>query len=666
MTFRLVLVVLFYRKNAQMYNYSTFDNIRNRIADKLLLMGLIFSVPASVVSGYRIISMGLEAQFIVDVLITIILIAVFLTRNKTNYRKRMAFLIGYVFLLGIFSLYTWGLWGLGIFIFFFTIVLTTTLFGMRYGLGVMVISVVVFVVFALSIHYQWITYRWDFNTLAHSSSQWVLRGVFFIVYSSIIVITLGLVYNDFEMIYKNLVANEERFNLALVSVNEVVWDLDLTGLNSYRSKNFSTVFPNIDPSFTLSIENWMKFVYHKDLELVNNAVEAIISGATSDINIEYRLKTKHDGTQWLLTRGRIVSYSNAGKPKRIVGTHSDITSRKEMERILIESEERFRMLFMNANDAILLIAGGIIVDVNKSCLQFFGTTREQLVGLELSDVSCSSVDNQECSERLALLFSDAKNGIFKRVEWEFKRADGRILDSIMSIGMLYNESKPIFQIILHDITERKRFEQLKLNAIVETEERERLRLAGDLHDDVGPLLSSLNMYLSLLNREQTENKDEIVSNMQSIIKETIKSVRVISNNISPHTLNNYGLAMAVRSFLEQGSKLLEINIEENLGGARFTTIVEVMVYRITKELFNNTVKYAKANSVWVSMNLRDNFLHLTYRDDGVGFDFERVVGEAKAGIGLLNMINRVKSLKGKYRFDSKPGEGTRFDMLIRI
>jgi signal transduction histidine kinase len=252
------------------------------------------------------------------------------------------------------------------------------------------------------------------------------------------------------------------------------------------------------------------------------------------------------------------------------------------------------------------------------------------------------------------------------VEWEFKRADGTTVDSIMSIGMLYNESKPIFQIILHDITERKHFEQLKLNAIVETEERERLRLAGDLHDDVGPLLSSLNMYLSLLTREQTENKNEIVSNMQSIIKETIKSVREISNNISPHTLNKYGLAMAVRSFLEQGSKLLEVNFEENLEDARFSTIVEVMVYRITKELFNNTVKYANANSVWVRMNLRDNFLHLSYNDDGVGFDFERVIGEGTTGIGLLNMINRVKSLKGKYRFDSKPGEGTRFDMLIRI
>lgn len=80
-----------------MLSYSSFDNIRNRIADKLLLMGLIFSIPASVVSGYRIITMGLEAQFSFDILITIILIVVYLTRSKTNYKKRMAFLLGYVF-----------------------------------------------------------------------------------------------------------------------------------------------------------------------------------------------------------------------------------------------------------------------------------------------------------------------------------------------------------------------------------------------------------------------------------------------------------------------------------------------------------------------------------------------------------------------------------------
>lgn len=649
-----------------MIRYSNFDKIRNRIADKLLLMGLVFSIPASVVSGYRIIAMGLEAQFIVDILITIILVVAYLTRSKTNYRKRMIFLLGYVFLLGIFSLYTWGLWGLGLLIFFFTIVLATTLFGLRYGLGLMGLSVLVIIGFTLSVHYQWITYSWDFNTLMQSSSQWILRGVFFIVYASIIVVTLGLVYNNFEKIYKDLVINEERFNLALINVNEVVWDIDLLGSNSYRSKNFAKVFPNIDASFILSIKNWLKFVYENDLKLVNNAVDAIISGATSDINIEYRLKTKNGGTQWVLTRGRIVSYNSTGKPQRIVGTHSDITPRKEMERILTESEERFRMLFMNANDAILLIAGTTIVEVNNSCLLFFGMRRDEIVGLELSDITCRSEDYQDCTKRLSMLFNDAQNGIIKKVEWEFKRADGSLVDSIMSIGMVYNKSKPIFQIILHDISERKQFEKEKLLAVIETEERERLTLAANLHDDVGPLLSSLNMYLSLLGREQTNNKKEIFANMQGILKETIKSVREISSNISPQNIITYGLVKAIDSFLEKGQDFLKINFSHNMGSRRISRVVEVMCFRIFKELFNNTLKYAQANTVWVNLNIEDEILLFSYRDNGVGFDMENTLQQGNIGMGLLNIINRLKTLKATYTFDSKPGNGVIFEMKLRL
>jgi PAS domain S-box-containing protein len=649
-----------------MTKYHSFDTIRNQIADKLLLVGLIVSIPAAIASGYRIIIMGVKVQFIVDILIAFILIVAHLTRRKTNYRKRMAFLLGYVFMLGWISLNTWGLWGFGLFIMFFSIIFTTTLFGIRYGLGLMGISIVIIVILTLSVHYEWISFQWDFNALSHSTLQWVLRGVFFLVYSSITVITIGLIHNSFEKINKNLAVSEERYDLALESVNEVIWELDVKTKKAFVSKKFFEILHFVPNEFALDFDSWRNLIHPEDIEEVMKNIREHMSNFSPSANIEYRIKNNLGKWQWILTKGKIIDRDEQGNPIRVLGTHTDIGPRKELEQILKESEVRYRKLFMNANDAIMLIADGTIIDINNIAIDFFGLGREQLVGLELSELSCKYDDSQDCSDRLSKLFFDAQKGTSNKVEWEFKRADGTTVDSIMSIGMLYNESKPIFQIILHDITERKHFEQLKLNAIVETEERERLRLAGDLHDDVGPLLSSLNMYLSLLTREQTENKNEIVSNMQSIIKETIKSVREISNNISPHTLNKYGLAMAVRSFLEQGSKLLEVNFEENLEDARFSTIVEVMVYRITKELFNNTVKYANANSVWVRMNLRDNFLHLSYNDDGVGFDFERVIGEGTTGIGLLNMINRVKSLKGKYRFDSKPGEGTRFDMLIRI
>ena len=229
-----------------------------------------------------------------------------------------------------------------------------------------------------------------------------------------------------------------------------------------------------------------------------------------------------------------------------------------------------------------------------------------------------------------------------------------------------DEDRQIFQVILHDISERKEFEQSKLNAIIETEEQERLRLAGDLHDEVGPLLSSLNMYLSLIAREQTQNKVEILENMGGILKDTIRSVREISNNISPHTLNNYGLIAAINAFTDQGKNLLDFKFDQNLGEKRLPKVIEIMCYRIIKELYNNTLKYANAKNVWLRIELIENSLHLNYKDDGDGFDFDSTIKSGKTGIGLLNILNRLKTLKANYEFDSKKGKGFSFSMNVRI
>jgi signal transduction histidine kinase len=201
---------------------------------------------------------------------------------------------------------------------------------------------------------------------------------------------------------------------------------------------------------------------------------------------------------------------------------------------------------------------------------------------------------------------------------------------------------------------------------VETEERERLKLAGDLHDDVGPLLSSLNMYLSLLGRPQTENRVEIIDNMQSILRDTIGSVREISTNLSPHALIRYGLAAAINGFLEPSRKLIEINFEENIGEKRFHNVIEITCYRIVKEMLNNTLKYAQANSVNISINSTGNMLFLSYNDNGVGFNFEETVAKQKTGIGLLNILNRLSTMKAIYTIDSKPNQGFHFDMKLRL
>ncbi len=646
---------------------SKFEETRIKIADKLLLVGTIVSVPAAFVSGYRIFLMGVKPLFIVDILISVILIISYITRSKVNYRIRLAVLLGYVFTLGWISLNTFGLFGLGLFIVFFSIIVTTTFFGLRYGIILLGLSFIILIVFTLSINMSWIHYEWDFNALSHSTYQWFSRTVFFLCFATMAIVTLGMVNSNLEKINRDLYVNENRFNLALDSVNEVVWELDLENNTNFVSKKFFEILKYTPDEMAVNIENWRKLIYEEDKVFVDEKIKEHFEGRSNNFHIEYRIKNKLGNLQWILTKGKIVERSYEGKPLRIVGTHTDISPRKEMEGILYESEQRYRMLFMSATDAILLVENDVIIDTNDSAIEMFGIDRNQLIGLPIWNL-CP--DHQSCGieseSGIRDFFNNSRENKFNPIEWEFKQLSGKTIDVLMSINPLLDERRTLFQVILHDISERKNFEQAKLNAIVETEERELLKLAGDLHDEVGPLLSSLNMYLSLLKREQTENKPEIIENMQGILVDTIRSVREISTNLSPHALNNYGLVAAINSFIEPGRKLLTISFNENVGEIGLPKVVEINCYRIIKEMLNNTLKYAQAKEVQIMLFLEDNILQLIYQDDGIGFNLESTLAKNDKGIGLLNILNRLNTMKASYTLKSKPNEGFNFEMKLKI
>lgn len=647
--------------------FDKFEETRKTLADRLLLVGAIVSIPAAVASGYRISMFGVKALFVLDILIAIILVVTYVFRRYTNYRKRMALLLAYVFILGWVSLNTLGLFGFGLFIMFFSILLTTLFFGLRYGLYLLGFTIVITVLVGLSVQMKWLVYSWDFNALSHSPYQWYSRVIFFGAFATLAVVSQGLVNSNLERINYELSKSEERLSIALDSVNEVVWDIDLHKRDVFISQKFFELLHYGPNDLEVKIETWRNLIHPDDLTQVYDDIEKHLKGETPKLQVEYRLKNSTGNYQWVLSKGKVIEWLPNGKPLRFVGTHADITVRKEMEHTLRESEHRYRMLYMTANDAILLIENEIIVDTNESAYGFFGMVREQLIGMNLWNL-CPSIQTNgtRTTEGLRNLFQLVSPTNPLKVEWEFERLDGQIVDANMSVNSITDEGRTLYQVILHDISESKRFEQAKLNAIVESEERLRLKLSGDLHDEIGPLLSSLNMYLSLLKRPQNDGGKHIVENMESIIVDTIRSVREISSDLSPHSLEKFGLVKAIDNFCVPFREKLNIEIHENLIDERLPRLVEVSCFRILKELFNNTIKYAQAQRVVVKIDRGENFVSVSYFDDGVGFDLGETMNEGKGGIGLLNILSRINALKANYEMNSQPGEGFKFEMKFRV
>lgn len=228
--------------------------------------------------------------------------------------------------------------------------------------------------------------------------------------------------------------------------------------------------------------------------------------------------------------------------------------------------------------------------------------------------------------------------------------------------------RKIFNFIKRVEQSRREAENRILNAIIQTEEKERKRFAKDLHDGLGPLLSTVKMSVSTLTlMDQDPARKEIIDNTALLINESIKSIKEISNNLSPHILNNFGLASAIKDFCNKiDSKVIHINFESNAFNKRFDENVEVVLYRVACELINNTMKHAHAHFIYINLNFQHKTILFSYSDDGVGFDVNVIFGENPTthGMGYSNMLSRVNSIKGKMEVESSLESGTK--VLIRV
>ncbi len=196
-----------------------------------------------------------------------------------------------------------------------------------------------------------------------------------------------------------------------------------------------------------------------------------------------------------------------------------------------------------------------------------------------------------------------------------------------------------------------------LSAVIRAEERFRSRFSKDLHDGLGPLLSSVKITLSTIELAKTDKeREELIKSALYVIDESVRSLREISNNLSPHILNNFGLKRGVSHFINKGITLndVTINYETNIGEQRYERELEVILYRVICELINNSLKHSHCKHIELSLQVVDNVLRLDYSDDGCGFDPKAMMD---CGMGLSNISSRINTINGSFDVSSVEGEG---------
>ena len=215
-----------------------------------------------------------------------------------------------------------------------------------------------------------------------------------------------------------------------------------------------------------------------------------------------------------------------------------------------------------------------------------------------------------------------------------------------------------------DVTRAKETEQHMLDAILEASEAQRRKLSKEIHDGIGPLISTIKLNLDALQlelKEENTRASQMIESMSELLKAMSNDIRSISHNLMPNVLVDFGLVAALENLCQRvnSSGKVQANFYHSNIRDRMGQKIALGLYRITQELINNAVKYARATTINVQLIRHSDSIVLMVEDDGVGFSPHQPDNNPgiDKGIGLRNIQTRVRSLGGSFILDSQPGEG---------
>lgn len=238
----------------------------------------------------------------------------------------------------------------------------------------------------------------------------------------------------------------------------------------------------------------------------------------------------------------------------------------------------------------------------------------------------------------------------------------------------YQQKQAKQQLALKELQEEHRRELMA--ATFRGQEEERKRLAADLHDGIGTMLSVTKMSLNQVER-QINGDGSIRTSIQiqktrAMLDETMTNVRRISRDLVPTTLDRFGLLPALEELADRASEgdiQVRLDCPDDL--SHLSPPLNLMLYRIAQELVNNAIRHARASHIDIQLycfqsHSSENEVRLSVIDDGVGFDFDAIMEDKRGGLGLRNIESRLSVVHGHVTFDVAPGRGSQIHIQVKL
>jgi two-component system, NarL family, sensor kinase len=238
---------------------------------------------------------------------------------------------------------------------------------------------------------------------------------------------------------------------------------------------------------------------------------------------------------------------------------------------------------------------------------------------------------------------------------------GSVIVVIVFAGLFYSRSRLRQKALL--ASEIAKQEKIRFKAVIEAEEKERKRIAGDLHDGLGQLLSTAKLNVASLEESTPEEDRKLLNNSMALIDEACQEVRNISHNMMPGALIRLGLLPAIKELADKisASGRLKVELESNFN-SRLEENTEIALYRVVQEVLNNMIRHAEAEKISLDFRKDKERLHVMIKDNGKGFD--TAVMQDSDGLGWKNIYSRVSLLNGELSVRSAPGKGSSVNISL--
>ncbi|UII20456.1 PAS domain-containing protein [Fulvivirga ligni] len=458
----------------------------------------------------------------------------------------------------------------------------------------------------------------------------------------------------------DLTETKNRLQMAIEGAREGMWDWDVASneviFNDHQASMLGFKTDVRKANFT----EFTQRIHPEDRDKTFYSLMQHLNNESEFYEAEYRVKTNNGRWKWMMVHGKVMERDEKGKALRVIGTHVDIHDRKKVELALKRNQRRLSTLMSNLPGMVYRCKN----DQDWTML-FVSEGAKNLTGYEPSDfinkkTSFSDITLDKYREKLWADVQVALNNHASfTVEYEITTKSGE-KKWVWEQGREVEDG--VLEGFISDISERKNSREKIIATIIETEDRERQRIAKELHDSLGQKLTTVSLNFNSLKKDIELNNTSVkkLNTGLNYLKEAIKDSREIAHNLMPQSIQDFGYVLSVQSLLADIGVVTDTKFEfyDNLDGARLPKNIELHLYRVTQEAVNNVLKYAKAKHVNIQLMLYEDEVVLTIEDDGVGFDYQKKMEDENQSFGLRSMTNRINSIFGSIEIDSSKGNGT--------